>query len=351
MVGWRRQSVGTCALVVVLWAASPIPASAACQLAPHDGDCRTFTVVFENDLFARTDRGYTSGERLSYVTPVIRSHDEILWGARQLPALLGWKKVRAEYALNQSIFTPADITQPIPDPRDRPYAGWLEASFGLIGEKKQMLLGQKWSVFDQMSASIGLVGRGSLAEQTQKFIHSMRALQRPMGWDSQLRDEPTLQLRHQRSWRSDLLRVKRGSDVVGFDLTPHAGYALGNAMTYAQAGMTLRFGNDLQDDYGPPRVAPSIPGSGFFSPTDRFGWYVFGSIEGRAVARNLFLDGNTFQDSPRVDKLPLVGDLQAGVVLIFQHVRLSYTHIWRSKEFEGQGAADAFGVVSASVRW
>jgi hypothetical protein len=351
MVRWRRRSVGVCALAVALLVAAPEPAVAGSRCRPpsNDDGCGAFTFVFENDLFADTDRGYTSGERVSYVTPVIQSHEEILWAARHLPKLFGWTKVRAEYALNQSIFTPADIALAIPNPRDRPYAGWLEASFGLVGEHTDSFAAQEWSVLDQMSLSVGLVGRGSLAEQTQKFIHSLRALQRPMGWDFQLRDEPTLQLRHQRSWRSESLRIRRGP--LNFDITPHAGYALGNAMTYGHIGATLRFGNDLQNDYGPPRVWPSVPGSGYFSAVDGFGWYVFGSIEGRAVARNLFLDGNTFQDSPRVDKLPLVGDLQAGVVLIFQHVRLSYTHIWRSKEFEGQGSADAFGVVSASVRW
>lgn len=65
----------------------------------------------------------------------------------------------------------------------------------------------------------------------------------------------------------------------------------------------LRLGQRLPLDYGPPRIQPSLPGSGFFvPPQDRFGWYLFAGVEGRAVARNIFLDGNTFRDSRSVDK-------------------------------------------------
>ena len=33
---------------------------------------------------------------------------------------------------------------------------------------------------------------------------------------------------------------------LGIDLTPHAGASLGNIATYANAGLTLRLGNDLR---------------------------------------------------------------------------------------------------------
>src|SRR3546814_17784538 len=100
---------------------------------------------------------------------------------------------------------------------------------------------------------------------------------------------------------------------LGVDVTPHLGAALGNVYTYGAGGLTLRFGEDLPDDYGPPRIRPALPGSDYFRPTDDFGWYFFAGAEGRIVARNIFLDGNTFKDSHSVDKRPLVADLQAGL--------------------------------------
>src|SRR5256885_15874840 len=71
-----------------------------------------------------------------------------------------------------------------------------------------------------------------------------------------------------------------------------------------------RIGFDLPDDYGPPRIEPGLPGTNFFEPTAAFGWYLFAGVDGRAIARNIFLDGNTWQTSRGVEKIPLVGDLQ-----------------------------------------
>lgn len=68
-------------------------------------------------------------------------------------------------------------------------------------------------------------------------------------------------------------------------------------------------------------------------------------------ARNIFLDGNTFRDSRSVDKEPLVGDLQFGIAVTWRNVRLSYTHVLRTREFKTQGEADDFGAFSLSVRF
>lgn len=305
-----------------------------------------FSLVVENDLFANTDRGYTSGQRLSWVTPRLESNSNLADRIRRIPFFAGWQTIRAEYALNQAIFTPADTRRANPDPFDRPYAGWLEASFALIGEGPGYL--------DQLSVGLGVVGPASLGEASQKLIHIVRRLDIPQGWDFQLRNEPTVQLRFQRTERELLFPTKSRTMVsksLGFDVMPHYGFALGNAYTYGNVGVTVRFGEDLQDDYGPPRVSPSIPGSSFYTPRDRFGWYVFASTEGRVVARNLFLEGNTFQDSRGVTAVPLVADLQVGAALIWSHARLSYTHVWRTKEFQTQVAGDQFGAISLSVRW
>jgi len=64
------------------------------------------------------------------------------------------------------------------------------------------------------------------------------------------------------------------------DLTPHAGGALGNVYTYANAGFTVRYGKRLVSDLGPMRIRPSPPGSGFFVPADTFSWYAFVGVDG-----------------------------------------------------------------------
>jgi hypothetical protein len=93
--------------------------------------------------------------------------------------------------------------------------------------------------------------------------------------------------------------------------------------TYANAGGTLRFGLNLPSDFG---VQLARPGSVGGSPTDdldprvaldrNFSLFGFGTADGRAVARDIFLDGNTFRTSRSVTKRPFVADLGAGIGLI-----------------------------------
>src|SRR3546814_12873912 len=112
------------------------------------------------------------------------------------------------------------------------------------------------------------------------------------------------------------------SDVCSSDLI---GGALGNVYTYGAGGVTLRLGEDLPSDYGPPRLRPALPGSDYFRPSDWFGWYLFVGAEGRLMVRNIFLDGNTFEDSHSADKYPLVFDLQAGIAVdLATRARIAY---------------------------
>ncbi len=84
---------------------------------------------------------------------------------------------------------------------------------------------------------------------------------------------------------------------------------------------------------------------------NRLGALTCGGAEARAVLRNIFLDGNTFSSSRRVDKYPLVVDFQAGAAVTFQRLRLSYTHLFRTPEFQGQNGFDSFGSVALSLRF
>lgn len=334
----RPQFKGKWLAALVVAAAGSVgslPAVAADETEPS-----TLSLVFENDLFYDTDRNYTNGVRASWLSSPDGTPDWALGAARWFPLFPEGGIVRTSYAVGQNMYTPDDVALRNPPRDDRPYAGWLYGSVGLIAETGRRL--------DQLELTLGVVGPASLAEQTQTLIHEITGAPEPRGWDTQLKNEPGVVLTYQRSWRGFVSQSVSG---FGFDVTPHAGGTLGNVFTYANAGLMLRFGQRLPLDYGPPRIQPSLPGSGFFVPQDGFGWYLFAGVEGRAVARNIFLDGNTFRDSRSVDKEPLVGDLQFGLALTWRNVRLSYTHVLRTREFETQDEADDFGAFSLTMRF
>jgi lipid A 3-O-deacylase len=332
---WNKLLLIGLTLLLVTEGARPSMAWAA--ESPKSG---TLSVVLENDAFYGTDRHYSNGLMLIWVPG--RDAPTPEW-ARMMARLMmcspGQGEIRHGYAFGQSIFTPSDIDIANPPLRDRPYAGWLYGTIG-VGVEAGRHLDQFWITF-------GMVGPASLAEQTQKFTHKVFPGDEPQGWDTQLGNEPGIVATYQRSWPGVATATLSGAEL---DFTPHIGGALGNVYTYGNAGVTIRFGKRLPSDYGPPRIQPGLPGSGVFSPVSDFDWYVFAGIDGRAVARNIFLDGNTFRDSRSVDKKPLIGDLQFGFVLYWSAMRLSYTHVLRTREFQTQQSRkDNFGSLSVSV--
>lgn len=314
----------------------PVQAGAA---ESHSG---TISYILENDVFYDVDRHYTNGMGVVWVPD--RDTPAPTWVMR-LARLVPWfpnqGEIRHGYAVGQSAFTPDDTDVTDPPLTDRPYAGWL---FGTVGVGTRT-----GDQLDLLVLNAGMVGPASLAKQTHQVIHGLIGASQPQGWDTQLGNELGLMATYQRSWRLPAARTLIGNRL---DLTPHLAATLGNVYTQANAGLTVRYGRHLPDDFGPPRIQPGLLSSGEFTPpTDGFNWYVFAGMEGRAVARNIFLDGNTFRDSRSVDKEKLIGDLQFGLVLDWKDIRLSYTHVLRTPEFKNQKEDDDFGAFTVSMKY
>lgn len=329
----RRIARLTLALIAAATSATP-------SLGGEPPSAGVWSLSADDDIVAGSDRYYTGGFALTWVPTSQPPPEWAVYLARSIPWIQGASVVRPVYALGQSVFTPRDITLANPPLDDRPYAGWLWGAIGLDVETERQS--------DQLSLTLGVVGPASLAEQIQSAIHRITRSPAPQGWETQLHDEFGVALTYQHAWRGLASGTLAG---LPFDLLPYVGGAVGNVSTYANAGLTVRWGTGLSSDFGPLRIRPGPPGSAFFVPASATAWYVFAGLDGRAVARNIFLDGNTFQDSRNVDKNPLVGDLEAGVEITWQDVRLSYTQVFRTREFKTQGASARFGALSVSVAY
>lgn len=332
-------AAAVCALMIAAGAAK----------ADTPDDRGTISVMLENDVFgAGTDRHFTHGTKFTYTTReyvpdyAAGRTSPIAWVAGQIPFWPDGARARATYSLGQSIYTPDDISDPNRRPNDRPYAGWLYVGAGLIAVKPDATRS------DAMLIELGVVGDAAMAEEVQTTWHDWFGFQEPRGWDNQLETEPGVNLIYEQNrmlWRGNL------TPGLSADIVPNAGFALGNVSTYLSGGVTLRLGRDLTTDLGPPRIRPSLPGTAYVRQADGFNWYGFASFGARVVARNIFLDGNTFTDSASVDKKPLVGDIQAGLAMQYRDWRFTYTYVLRSKEFDGQDRIDKFGAISLSYRF
>lgn len=292
----------------------------------------SLVAILDNDSFLNgIDRHYTNGLYFSWTgAPKTRSDgftralDGILLLGR---ADAAW---REGYFFGQSMFTPQDIYARNPPPNDRPYAGWLYAGARLYRDNGSSL--------DRIEATLGVVGPMSLAGDLQESWHSLGipGTLHPNGWHHQLRNEPGLILTEHRIWRINL-----ADGPLEMEILPEANVSLGNIYDHAGAGGMLRIGQGLSADWGPPRIAPALTGSDFQHP-DGVSWYLFAGLEGRAIARNIFLDGNSFAESRSVTREGLVADFNAGAALLLPGARLmgSFTH--RTAEFRDQRGDDQF---------
>lgn len=304
------------------------------------GDRALWVIEYENDIFSGEDRYYTNGFRLSRI-----AEDDEIPGwleslARRLPRFSEADTLPYGVSIAHNIFTPADITNPEFPPDDRPYAAWLHVMFatGVPHEHGA----------DRFRVDVGVVGPAALGEPIQKNIHKLVNADKPRGWNTQLRNEPTLVVGYDRFRR---IVDRAEPERFGFDLSVLGGLTLGNAYTHLSAGTFLRIGHNMPDDYGPPRITPAVSGSGYFRPNGGNGWYLFAGTEGRLVGRDLFIEGNTFGGRDGVDARRLVGEVYAGFVYTLDRFRAAYTHVWRSREFEGQLRHTDYGALSFSLWW
>ena len=140
----RGQEIGTSPQFKRTWLAALVLTVAGSMwslpaLASDETETGTLSLVFENDLFYDTDRNYTNGVRASWLSGPDRTPAWALRAARWFPLFPDGGTVRTSYAVGQNMYTPEDIALRDPPLDDRPYAGWLYGSIGLIAETGRRL--------------------------------------------------------------------------------------------------------------------------------------------------------------------------------------------------------------------
>ncbi len=298
-------------------------------------------LIVENDAFGDgSDDNYSSGVQLNLRSDFADAPTPVRWLGRRLADLNGMRPQSYGLALGHLLYTPNDTQSVIPPADERPYAGFLYLQSGFVAERGNEIR--------SVEITLGIVGPSAGGEWLQREFHSLIDETDPQGWDRQLRDEVAFAIDVDRRWR-DVLGADLG--FIQVDLSPNIGLGLGTLRTEARAGLTARFGRGLDNDFGPPRIRPALAGAGLVRAEPGLRAYGFVGVYGRAIARDLFLDGNTFQDSPSVEKEPFVGDAQAGFVLQMGQTSWAYTYVLRSREYESQDDAQSFGAFTIARRW
>lgn len=214
------------------------------------------------------------------------------------------------YRVGQDIFTPAHkkIVELIPD--ERPYAGWLYGG-------KEVLNTDDEGVVTSRSIDIGVVGPGAGGKQIQRGVHDLLGQFKPVGWNNQLDNEPGIILGVRREHPS----VRKYISLLSGDTSVDYRARLGNVYTDASLGTKTTWGVGTKAQ-------------------------LFAGPNVRAVARNIFLDGNTFSDSHSVGKEYFVGEMAGGVLLKLGGWSVRWTLIISTPEFKSQKGAYNYGIVT-----
>lgn len=315
----------------------------------------TLNVYFENDLFGETDQNYTNGVRISWVSPdTNKLASEPLypdWLQDLNKQLRFFNRIDDELehnvvlSLGQLMYTASSTERYDLVVDERPYAGYLYGGIAYHTRSDKQL--------DIVELNIGIVGPDALAHETQDFIHDLRGFEKYNGWDNQLRNELGLQLIYEHKEK-----IFKGNVVgtIHHDFIAHGGASLGNVATYLNFGGEYRIGWQLPDDFGTSAVRTggdnATPGRHDYrrlSPNGLFhSLHAFFSMDGRLVAQDIFLDGNTFRDSHSVDKESTVADFSLGLSFITGRWKVSFAHVFRTREFKQQPHHHKYGSLSLS---
>ncbi len=300
-----------------------------------------FTIQVENDavstLKGTSDQYYTSGLKLGWTSGA----DAFLPVAQLGRGIWGDGTTRVSINITQSLFTPRDTQIDPPNPRDRPYAGELLATFGLIHDTAMTR--------DLVSLSLGMVGPSALGEEVQNGFHNIIGDTPNRGWHYQVQDQVAAQLLFQRTWRLPLVQL----GPLETDVLPSVTASVGDIREYAQIGGQVRIGQGLGSDFGTARIPPGLNGSDAYTNTQPIAWYAFAGGDGQAVGYDVTLDGSAFRNStPSVQRIWDVGEFEGGVAIMAFGLRLTYTQTWQTQEFKGAKAGlFNFGSLALSAKF
>lgn len=336
---------------------------------------RTYVrLMFENDVLQLRptdirDHDFTNGVRLDLMGN--------FWGRFTRHILLEFPEQPGRsfdylysFSVGQEMYTPDNIKTAAIMRNDRPYAGWLYVSSGLVttdpvGARKLT-----------SSLSLGVMGPLSRSDSVQSFIHLIFKFPHPAGWGNQIAND--IGISYAVRYEARLFpQIHRSFDLIGM-VEGH----LGTVTNYLGTGVMLRIGqfNDYFQNatglYDARLTARPVTDPNLYSRIDsarrerlknphnrkqpesfvnrRFQAYGFMRPIVRAVLDNSFLQGGWTSRFRNVYTIPsedierFYVNVEYGGVLAFGRTQLTYSQLFRTREFR-QGKLQQWGRLSLLV--
>lgn len=294
----------------------------------------------ENDADIRDDAAYSYGSKIG----ALFFRDEIKESLLRIP-FTEYKTSEnyISFSFAHELYTPKDLKRSDLIVEDRPYAGYMYLQGALHQVKENSLL--------SLTTQVGIVGPSSQMEQVQTMIHDLIGSPHPQGWDNQIKDEFIFQLNFSQKKYYDL------EYIYGYDasLVPSYGVELGNASTKMYGSALFRWGKNVPKDFGAYLMnntdTSKIPLSSTQKDTKKWRYYINFSLQANAIARNIFLDGNSFKESHSVEKYPITVDVGYGLSFAYKDFSIDYIRRHSSKEYKTQEGLYSYGSLLFSYHY
>ena len=283
-----------------------------------------FNYYFENDIYTQTDDGYSAGVRLSFLyfieNPNYPIYDFLFLDLDKTNSYFS-------FSLTNQIFTPTDTESKELQVDDRPYAGWTYMNFAIHKSSTKFLR--------TLSLKVGMIGPASGAEEIQNSVHRLVGSTEVKGWNNQLKNELGCNLKYLQK----RILISNFEDTLEWSVIPFLSAELGNVAINASAGFNTRFGFNIQKDFGVSSIdiggEPGIPIYGSHKDIRSHNWSFSLNLTASTsvVARDIFLDGNTFTQSHSVEKERFIYYGGFGFTLRYKSFLFDFLEVHNSKKF------------------
>ena len=293
----------------------------------------------ENDVYFGTDEGYSTGEMFTFLYFVPQPdnfiHDILGYSTKESYSYI-------TFSLANQIYTPTDTDTSAFQVNDRPYAGWTYIETGFHKTTQTQLR--------SLSLKVGMIGPASGSREIQNSFHKGFGMDIVNGWDHQLNNELGVNFKYTQKWKYH----QKSLDDLEASFVPFTSAELGNIAINASAGFSTRIGWNISKDYGLSSINigndPGIPVYGEYKNmrTHPWGFSFNFTAAGTAVARDIFLDGNTFESSHSMPKKAFVAYYGFGFTLRYKNVVLDIMEIQNTRQFKGQKESHGIGSIIIS---
>lgn len=269
---------------------------------------------YENDFFTATDKYYTQGVTLEFVSPAITKLPTNILLIRSANA-----NTQHGISIQHNAYTPTKITDPSIRYNDRPYASSLllqQYTINTSAEKRQRLT---------TTFSIGVIGKIAGGQWMQETIHRNTNNKMPLGWQYQIAND--LALNYRLFYEKSLFHIRNILEVSASGLVD-----MGTLNTQAAVGSSVMLG---------------YFNSPYSTHNRNFDIYLYGQSSIHLIGYDATLQGGLLNRSSiytlntnEIERA--IGEASFGLVFRYKKMQLEYFHTYNTKRF-ASSIAHAWG--------